>query len=98
MKFLICLFIVALIAITFIPNQSTANPIDDCWKQWSRCTKWSSGGTGILWDDCDTHCKCKGYADGGKCVDVTSQCKLSETAYQCQCHGSKGKPTGSDCV
>uniref|UniRef100_A0A914PWU7 Uncharacterized protein n=1 Tax=Panagrolaimus davidi TaxID=227884 RepID=A0A914PWU7_9BILA len=90
MKFQMYFVFIALFGLTFLADESNANPISDCWNQWSRCTKWSSDGTGVLWQECGNHCKSMGYAEGGSCVDVTSECFLSETAYQCQCRGTKG--------
>nr|AHG59340.1 Mytimacin-5 [Mytilus galloprovincialis] len=56
-----------------------------CWATWSRCSGWSSIATGHLWLDCNTCCKCKGKS-GGSCHEVHSDCFLSDTAMQCQCH------------
>uniref|UniRef100_A0AC35FKA1 Theromacin n=1 Tax=Panagrolaimus sp. PS1159 TaxID=55785 RepID=A0AC35FKA1_9BILA len=98
MKFQISLVFMVLIAFIFVPKESIANPITDCWNQWSRCSTWSSGANGILWDDCQNHCKCLGYANGGICVEVPSICFLFKKALQCQCQGTKGQPTGTNCL
>ncbi|KAL3861899.1 hypothetical protein ACJMK2_007913 [Sinanodonta woodiana] len=71
------------------PNKG--NPAKDCWDTWSRCTEWSSPGTGILWKSCENQCKSKGYATG-TCKEVTSTCPLTNTAKQCQCSGKVSEP------
>ena len=59
--------------------------IGDCYDTWSRCSEWSSWGTGWLWADCNERCNELGYS-GGNCVLVTAACSTDGTAYQCQCY------------
>nr|NP_001191629.1 neuromacin-like protein [Aplysia californica]A5GZY1.1 RecName: Full=Neuromacin-like protein; Flags: Precursor [Aplysia californica]ABF21076.1 theromacin [Aplysia californica] len=61
-------------------------PLEACWDEWSRCTGWSSAGTGVLWKSCDDQCKKLGKS-GGECVLTPSTCPFTRTdkAYQCQC-------------
>ncbi|CAF3648802.1 unnamed protein product [Rotaria socialis] len=61
-----------------------------CWKSWSRCTEWSSGATGYLWQSCNERCKCKGYL-GGNCRPVPNYCPVlpkGSTINQCKCYGT----------
>lgn len=72
------IFICFLLCTLFSPSHSS------CYDTWSRCSKWSSGLTGILWSSCDKHCKERGKRSG-TCVKVKSTCFLSKYALQCQC-------------
>ena len=85
---LVCL----LIASTFpmIDTSPAAKP--GCWETWSRCTRWSSPATGILWQSCNDRCKCLGRG-GGNCVEVNARCSTTGKAYRCQCYGSYGGKT-----
>ncbi|KAL9975828.1 hypothetical protein ACROYT_G013034 [Oculina patagonica] len=65
--------------------------IKECYDTWSRCTTWSYPLGGILWQKCNTRCKCLGR-EGGTCVETPSKCPLSNTAWQCQCHGTFNNP------
>ena len=57
-----------------------------CWSDWSRCSKWSSAGTGPVWDDCPTRCKSKGFSSGN-CREVPSTCWfISGKVGQCKCY------------
>nr|AFI24614.1 antibacterial peptide [Cyclina sinensis] len=60
--------------------------IGDCWATWSRCSKWSNFLTGVLWKTCNERCIDLGHT-GGDCVEVKSNCPLSDKAWQCQCSG-----------
>ncbi|TRY63109.1 hypothetical protein TCAL_03912 [Tigriopus californicus] len=60
----------------------------DCWDTWSRCSRWSSGGTGILWQSCAKRCQCLGKATGS-CVISRSACPLSNKAWQCKCSSAR---------
>jgi hypothetical protein len=65
-----------------------------CWTDWSRCSQWSSGFGGILWQKCSQRCVCLGFANG-VCRDVKNTCSLlptSTTVGQCRCSGVR---TGS---
>ncbi|CAG0892467.1 unnamed protein product [Darwinula stevensoni] len=57
--------VLAIIAVTVMEAHGS------CWDDWSRCSDWSSGLTGIAWQDCPTRCKCKGFA-GGSCEEKDS--------------------------
>ncbi|CAF2934399.1 unnamed protein product [Rotaria sp. Silwood2] len=64
-----------------------------CYQNWSRCTKWSSGFTGFLWQSCKDRCVCMGYASGN-CKPVPNTCSWlprGNKIDQCQCYG-KGRP------
>merc|ERR1711872_946462 len=60
----------------------------DCWETWSRCTRWSMVFTGILWQNCNDRCICKG-ARSGACRLSPSKCPLSNKAYTCVCSGRR---------
>lgn len=52
--------IISIIFLTDLPSGDA-----DCYEAWSRCTGWSSGGTGILWKTCAGRCRlCAGRASG----------------------------------
>lgn len=64
-----------------------------CYDDWSRCTQWSSGFTGYLWQSCQDRCVCMGRA-GGNCQPVPNTCSWlpqGSTIDQCQCYGT-GQP------
>nr|AEC50045.1 theromacin [Sinohyriopsis cumingii] len=84
-----------LVAIIMIPSIE-GNPITDCWETWSRCSRWSSPATGILWQSCEDRCKCLGYATG-TCREVPSRCPLTDKAWQCQCSGTLSGPKPENC-
>ena len=70
-----------------------------CWDDWSRCTGWSSGFGGILWNSCPERCACLGY-ETGECKDVPNTCSLlpsSVLVSQCQCRGVLTGPKPSWC-
>ncbi|VDH93327.1 Hypothetical predicted protein, partial [Mytilus galloprovincialis] len=48
----IAALITIFIIFSFFPP-TEGGPIGDCWNTWSRCSRWSSGGTGILWKGCN---------------------------------------------
>ncbi|KAK3612040.1 hypothetical protein CHS0354_021721 [Potamilus streckersoni] len=75
-----------ILAIQIMSPSIAGNPITDCWDTWSRCSRWSSPATGILWLSCADRCKCKGNATG-TCREVPSKCPLTSKAWQCQCSG-----------
>merc|ERR1711942_173558 len=77
-------------------SNSFLSSIGPCWETWSRCTQWSSSGTGILWQSCQDRCVCKGYSSG-TCREVRSTCPLSNRAWQCQCSGSRNGPKPGWC-
>ncbi|OXA39043.1 Hydramacin-1 [Folsomia candida] len=53
-----------LLIFCIIASQPTVSG-QDCFEAWSRCTGWSSGGTGILWKSCAGRCRlCQGRATG----------------------------------
>ena len=85
---LVCL----LIASTFPMIDTSPAAKSGCWETWSRCTRWSSPATGILWQSCNDRCKCLGRG-GGNCVEVNARCSTTGKAYQCQCYGSYGGKT-----
>jgi Macin len=59
---------------------------EKCFEAWSRCTGWSSAGTGVLWKTCAGRCQlCMGRA-GGQCVHVNGPCGARQ---QCQCSGPR---------
>eukprot|EP00727_Mastigamoeba_balamuthi_P005290 m51a1_g1476 hypothetical protein (95) ;mRNA; r:268967-269251 len=62
----------------------------DCWEAWSRCTGWSAPATGVLWQDCATHCQGCFNAATGSCKETGSTTCMGFPikAYQCQCHGT----------
>ncbi|XP_022810619.1 neuromacin-like protein [Stylophora pistillata] len=59
----------------------------NCWKTWSRCSRWSSWGTGRLWKTCNDRCIELGYP-GGSCQLCPSTCWMTKKAYQCRCFGT----------
>nr|WDS38436.1 theromacin-like antimicrobial peptide [Apocyclops royi] len=65
-----------------------ANVVNDCWETWSRCSRWSSGLTGILWQSCPQRCQCLGWSSG-RCELKPSRCPLSRKAWACTCTGSR---------
>ncbi|KAL3852597.1 hypothetical protein ACJMK2_016216 [Sinanodonta woodiana] len=84
MSVVVCITILPILIMT---PSAEGNVLKDCWDTWSRCTGWSSGATGILWQSCEDRCKCKGYATGS-CKEVPSKCPLTNEAWQCQCSGT----------
>lgn len=64
-----------------------------CYSAWSRCSEWSSFGTGFAWKSCPDYCRrCKGYSSGA-CADTTQKCLwFTIKASQCQCFGSRVTP------
>lgn len=61
-----------------------------CFDDWSRCTTWSSGFTGYLWQSCQDRCVCLGR-EGGSCATVPNTCSWlpeGSTIEQCQCYGT----------
>ncbi|RUS81392.1 hypothetical protein EGW08_010830 [Elysia chlorotica] len=80
---LIIAAIVVVMAMTFV--EETEAGIGACFETWSRCSRWSSPATGILWRSCNSRCRQLGRR-GGNCRLVPSQCPLSNKAYQCQCY------------
>ena len=78
------LIAVMIIFVTFITPLNGFG-IGDCFETWSRCSRWSSWGTGYLWADCNTRCQQLGKR-GGQCVLSPSTCWMSNQAYQCQCY------------
>ena len=52
-------------------NQAQAFSFKGCWDTWSRCSRWSNGATGYLWQSCPQRCQCKGYA-GGNCRETSN--------------------------
>nr|QXT26520.1 mytimacin 1 [Mytilus coruscus] len=79
----IATLITIVIIFSFFPP-TEGGPIGDCWDTWSRCSRWSSGGTGILWKGCNNRCKELGYKSGS-CVLRRSDCPLTSKAYRCEC-------------
>ncbi|CAG5136284.1 unnamed protein product [Candidula unifasciata] len=79
----VCLVALILTALTLTPG-ADAGVIKDCYNDWSRCSRWSSPLTGILWKNCDKRCKQLGKRSG-KCVRVRARCPVSKTVLQCQC-------------
>ncbi|XP_055862837.1 hydramacin-1-like [Biomphalaria glabrata] len=57
----------------------------DCYETWSRCSRWSSPFTGVLWKSCNDRCK-ELKKRGGNCVQTPSKCPVTSKAYQCQCY------------
>lgn len=54
--------IILAVGIIMVP---TLTESASCYEAWSRCTGWSSGGTGILWKTCAGRCQlCQGRASG----------------------------------
>ena len=78
------IFKVFAIVFALFITESHATFVGDCYETWSRCSEWSSGGTGWLWSSCDDRCKELGFS-GGSCVLVAARCSIDGTAYQCQC-------------
>ena len=78
--------------VTILPETTETS----CWKTWSRCTRWSSFLTGVVWAGCDPYCKCLGRS-GGRCDLKPSTCFLSNKAWSCQCHGRYGPRQSSNC-
>ncbi|UJR11718.1 hypothetical protein I4U23_015899 [Adineta vaga] len=72
----------------------------DCYETWSRCTRWSSPATGILWQSCPSYCQGCRNAATGSCVQVgTTTCNgKSVQAYQCQCSGTWSGSNKPICV
>ncbi|BFZ18852.1 hypothetical protein BsWGS_21891 [Bradybaena similaris] len=60
------------------------NVFQNCYDTWSRCSEWSSAGTGILWKTCDGICKEKGKS-GGHCEIRPSTCPVTDKANTCVC-------------
>eukprot|EP00727_Mastigamoeba_balamuthi_P005168 m51a1_g1465 hypothetical protein (95) ;mRNA; r:232884-233168 len=62
----------------------------DCYDTWSRCSGWSSPATGILWQNCNTHCQGCFNAAHGKCnlVGTTTCMGVNIPSFQCQCFGT----------
>jgi len=60
-----------------------------CFEDWSRCSKWSSGATGILWYSCNDRCKELGKS-GGSCnlVESDGTCFITKgkKISRCHCH------------
>ncbi|KAL3852593.1 hypothetical protein ACJMK2_016212 [Sinanodonta woodiana] len=96
LKTILILLGIPILAILTMTPPTEGNPITDCWNTWSRCTKWSSGATGILWQSCEDRCKCQGYATG-TCKTVSSNCPLTNEAWQCQCSGTRSGSKPSWC-
>eukprot|EP00727_Mastigamoeba_balamuthi_P005068 m51a1_g1456 hypothetical protein (94) ;mRNA; f:197973-198254 len=87
----------ALTVVLAVVLLSSAVSAWDCYETWSRCSGWSSAATGILWQDCNTHCQGCFNAASGTCTLVgTTKCNgKSIEAYQCHCQGTwsgDGKP------
>ncbi len=80
--------VLVLIAVMVMLPQSRAGTIGKCWSAWSRCTRWSSGGTGIFWQSCNNRCICRGQA-GGYCKLVPSECPWSKNRWRCTCYGRR---------
>ncbi|XP_046549197.1 neuromacin-like protein isoform X2 [Haliotis rubra] len=75
------LTIVVLASLMVLPQTEAG-----CWETWSRCSGWSSWGTGTLWKSCNDRCKELGKS-GGKCVlKDASDCWITDKAYQCVCN------------
>nr|AVW85485.1 mytimacin 6 [Haliotis discus hannai] len=78
------LAIVVLAAVMVLPQVEGG-----CWETWSRCTGWSSWGTGRLWKSCNDRCKELGKS-GGRCVlKDASDCWMTKKSYQCVCNRRK---------
>ncbi|XP_059164875.1 hydramacin-1-like [Physella acuta] len=75
-----------LLALTVLETPVAGASLSDCYETWSRCSRWSSFLTGILWKSCDDRCKKDFKKRGGRCVKVPSKCPTSKKAYQCQCY------------
>uniref|UniRef100_A0A0B6ZCE1 Uncharacterized protein n=1 Tax=Arion vulgaris TaxID=1028688 RepID=A0A0B6ZCE1_9EUPU len=75
--------IVAVVIVMCIPEVHTK--WKDCYATWSRCSRWSSPLTGILWKTCNARCR-QLKRNGGNCVRTRSKCPMSRKPYQCQCY------------
>ncbi|XP_068672123.1 neuromacin-like protein [Montipora foliosa] len=80
----LALALMLVFAVLDLESEARQNFIGRCWETWSRCTRWSSFATGILWQTCEERCKSLGYGRGD-CVKVPSICPFTEKAWQCQC-------------
>nr|B3RFR8.1 RecName: Full=Hydramacin-1; Short=Hm-1; Flags: Precursor [Hydra vulgaris]ABE26989.1 antimicrobial peptide hydramacin [Hydra vulgaris] len=78
-------FILVSIFLVALKPTGTQAQIVDCWETWSRCTKWSQGGTGTLWKSCNDRCKELGRKRG-QCEEKPSRCPLSKKAWTCICY------------
>ncbi|XP_078379947.1 hydramacin-1-like [Oculina patagonica] len=58
----------------------------NCYKTWSRCSRWSRWATGKLWKNCNDRCIELRYS-GGRCQYCPSNCWMSSKAWQCRCYG-----------
>nr|APY18889.1 macin [Ruditapes philippinarum] len=81
-KLIIISIVAVLMMCSVIPRGEAF--IVTCYETWSRCTGWSSGGTGWLWKSCPDRCEELGY-NTGTCRLAPSDCPLARQAYQCQC-------------
>eukprot|EP00727_Mastigamoeba_balamuthi_P005301 m51a1_g1477 hypothetical protein (95) ;mRNA; r:270954-271238 len=88
----------AVVVVAVVLLLSSANAWD-CWEAWSRCTGWSAPATGILWQDCNTHCQGCFNAAGGTCrISGQTTCMgFHIDAYQCQCYGRWSGDDQPDC-
>ncbi|GFO37943.1 macin [Plakobranchus ocellatus] len=80
----LCFVAMVLVAVGVISFDQAEAGVGDCYETWSRCSRWSSWGTGRLWLSCNDRCKELGR-NGGSCRLTPSSCPLSNKAYQCQC-------------
>eukprot|EP00095_Tigriopus_kingsejongensis_P011840 maker-scaffold1129_size60621-snap-gene-0.10 protein:Tk11840 transcript:maker-scaffold1129_size60621-snap-gene-0.10-mRNA-1 annotation:"theromacin" len=91
MKSLILSLSLLVVLVSLTQVQEAEAGWGDCWETWSRCTRWSSAGTGYLWQSCAQRCQCLGKASGS-CVMSRSSCPLSNKAWQCRCSGTRRGP------
>lgn len=70
---------------TIVKNNSNDK---DCYRTWSRCSRWSDIATGWLWVTCDECCKCKGQATGQCQMNYSDTCASDNKAYYCDCYGT----------
>nr|AGM14601.1 hydramacin [Ruditapes philippinarum] len=89
---MICSIVAILVMSTVFPRGDAF--ILECFETWSRCSGWSSGGTGWLWKSCQDRCEELGYSTG-TCESADSNCRFVDKAYQCRCYGKTSGGSGS---
>ncbi|MBH1988816.1 MAG: hypothetical protein I8H75_04415 [Myxococcaceae bacterium] len=83
----------------FMVSEMVSMTKADCFEDWSRCTAWSSGLGGYLWQTCPQRCHCLGY-DSGYCAEVPNTCSYlpaGSTVSRCHCHGTRVGQQASWC-
>nr|AFQ20833.1 antimicrobial peptide hydramacin [Hydra vulgaris] len=85
MRSIVGFIFVSIFLVALMPSDTQAGTLLGCWETWSRCTKWSQRGTGILWKNCNNRCKELGHSSG-LCEKRRSKCRFSKNAWACICY------------